>query len=108
MTSIILSVVAGAVLCAFHVMRIRETERTLKAEMQRALREEQKAHQQFVSVLCDYILQLSMERDAASEKAEASYKRGRIDHGREMQEAGQFVKAFEGQRVHYALREVQK
>ena len=104
MTSIILSVVAGAVLCAFHVMRIRETERTLKAEMQRTLREEQKAHQQFVSVLCDYILQLSMERDAASEKAEASYKRGRCDQQKESRDTAAWIKAYETQQIHLALR----
>ena len=108
MTSIILSVIAGIVLVAFHRARLKEVEDAVRREMTTRLRTEQRAYQRLTNALTDEIIELYMERDAANEKAEASYERGRIDHGREMQEAGQFVKAFEGQRVHYALREVQK
>lgn len=105
MISIILSVIAGIVLVAFHRARLKEVEDAVRREMTARLRDEQKAHQQFVGVLCDYIQQLSMERDAASEKAEVSYKRGRSDQQRENTDAAAWIKAYETQRVRYALKE---
>lgn len=104
MISIILSVIAGIVLVAFHRARLKEVEDAVRREMTARLRDEQKAHQQFVGVLCDYIQQLSMERDAASEKAEVSYKRGRSDQQRENTDAAAWIKAYETQRVRYALK----
>ena len=102
--SIVLSLIAGIVLVAFHRARVREAEEAVRREMTARLRAEQRAHQRLTSALLDDILQLCMERDAASQKAEEGYQRGRCDQQRESNDTTTWIKAYETQRVHLALR----
>lgn len=104
MISIVLSVIAGIVLVGFHRARLKEVEENVRREMTARLRTEQRAYQRLTNALTDEIIELYMERDAANEKAEASYERGRHDQQKESSETANWIKAYEKQQIHLALR----
>lgn len=103
MMGIMVSMVAGAVLCAFHIMRVRETDRKARAEMQRALREERALHVRDEIRLYDEIMELQKElaeaRNSANMAEKAGYRQGRRDRETEQM----FIRAYDGQRVKFAL-----
>lgn len=101
MTAIILGVLAGVLLYAYHRERLKEVEQATREELEERLRQERRLHAKDLMRLLQEMAEL--QADMATE-----YQRGRADQRHEMQETGSFVKAFEGQRVHYALREVRK
>ena len=107
MPGMILAVIAGVVLCAFHRARIRETEQKVREELEGQIKSERKLHMRDILRLYEEIMELQAELAAAGIKADKavaeSYNRGRLDKMQEMTESDRFIKAYDRQRVKLAL-----
>ena len=104
---LVMGIGIGALLCAWHRERLREVEQQTMEEMMVKIDTLKKLHYREEMRLYDEIMNLTAQLARVEQQGlksqSAAYKTGRLEGQREVRTGTRLAKAYETQRMYYAL-----